>query len=146
MHARDRNKKKTIYLTEEDRASLFRLLISRQPAHVEVKALVDLKAELERAVVVDPKDLPPGVITLGSRVRLRDLDTGTSGEYTLVMPGEANIRQGKISVLAPVGTALLGQTEGDTVEWVVPVGKKRFQIEAVVFQPEAAGRGEEQVA
>lgn len=144
MPADQHNAEKTIYLTEEDRDSLRRLIISRQPAHAEVKALVDLRAELERATIVEPKEMPPGVVTLGSRVRLRDLDTGRSGEYTLVMPGEANIRQAKVSVLAPVGTALLGQHEGDTVEWEVPVGRKRFEIEAVVFQPEAAGREEGQ--
>lgn len=138
MQPSKRTPKKIIYITEEDRATLFRLLTSRQPAHVEVKALVDLKGELERAVVVGPKAVPPGVVTLGSKVCLRDLDTGASGEYTLVLPGQADIRQGKVSVLAPVGTALLGQEEGDTVEWVVPVGRKRFRIDAVIFQPEAA--------
>ena len=128
-----------IYVTEPDRATLFRLITSRQPAHQDVKSLVDLKGELERAVVVRPEEVPPAVVTLNSRVRLRDLDSGERGEYTLVLPGSADFRQGRVSVLAPVGTALLGQREGDIVEWVVPAGRKRFCIEAVLHQPEAAG-------
>jgi len=129
----------TLYVTERDRATLFRLITSRQPANQDVKSLVDLKGELERAVVVRPEEIPPSVVTIGSRVRLRDLDSGALGEYTLVLPGSADIRQGNVSVLAPVGTALLGQQEGDVVEWVVPVGRKRFRIEAVLYQPEAEG-------
>lgn len=129
----------TLYVTERDRSTLFRLITSRQPANQDVKSLVDLKGELERAVVVRPEEVPPSVVTIGSRVRLRDLDSGVLGEYTLVLPGSADIRQGNVSVLAPVGTALLGQQEGDVVEWVVPVGRKRFRIEAVLYQPEAEG-------
>lgn len=129
----------TLYVTESDRATLFRLITSRQPANQDVKSLVDLKGELERAVVVRPEEVPASVVTLGSCVRLRDLDSGERGEYTLVLPGRADFRQGFVSVLAPVGTALLGQQEGDVVEWVVPAGRKRFRIEAVLYQPEAAG-------
>ena len=132
----------TLYVTEPDRSILFRLITSRQPAHQDVRSLTDLKGELERAVVVRPEDVPPGVVTLNARVLLRDLDTGTAGEYTLVLPGQADIRERKISVLAPVGTALLGQQEGDVIEWVVPVGRKRFRIEAVLYQPEAASAGD----
>ncbi|MEP0546954.1 MAG: GreA/GreB family elongation factor [Rhodothermales bacterium] len=129
----------TLYVTELDRGMLYRLITSRQPAGQDVKSLVDLTDELERAVVVPSTDVPPTVVTLNSRVRIRDVDTGEKGEYTLVMPGSADFRQGRVSVLAPVGTALLGQQEGDVVEWVVPAGRKRFCIEAVLYQPEAAG-------
>jgi regulator of nucleoside diphosphate kinase len=132
----------TLYVTEPDRATLFRLITTRQPAHQDVKSLVDLKGELERAVVVPPEEVPAHVVTLNSRVLLRDLDTGTVGDYTLVLPGQADIRDGRVSVLAPVGTALLGQQEGDVVEWVVPAGRKRFRIEVVLYQPESADAGD----
>ena len=132
----------TLYVTEPDRATLSRLITSRQPAHQDVRALVDLKGELERAVVVRPEEVPPTVVTLNSRVRLRNVDTGEVGEYTLVLPGSADFREGRVSVLAPVGTALLGQQEGDVVEWVVPAGRKRYRIEAVLYQPESAGAGD----
>jgi regulator of nucleoside diphosphate kinase len=130
---------KTLYITEADRDILVRLLTSRQPAHHDVKALVDLKVELERAAVVPPEGIPADVVTMNSVVRLTDLDTGKKGEYALVFPGHADFRLGRLSVLAPVGTALLGQREGDVVEWVVPAGTKRFRIDAVVYQPETDG-------
>ena len=130
---------KTIYVTEADRDALLRLLTSRHPAHYDVKALVDLKVELERAVVVPASAIPPDVVTMNSLVRLTDLDTGGRGEYSVVFPGRADFRRGRLSILAPVGTALLGQREGDVVEWVVPAGVKRFRIEAVLYQPETDG-------
>ena len=130
---------KSLYITEADRDVLVRLLSSRQPAHHDVKALVDLKVELDRAVVVAPGEVPADVVTMDSVVRLTDLDDGTQGEFTLVFPGSADFRRGRLSVLAPVGTALLGQREGDVVAWVVPVGRKRFRIDAVVYQPESDG-------
>lgn len=130
---------KTLYITDSDRDTLVRLLSSRQPAHHDVKALVDLRVELERATVVPPEAIPADVVTMNSVVRLTDLDTGRRGEYALVFPGHADFRLGRLSVLAPVGTALLGQREGDVVEWVVPAGTKRFRIDAIVYQPETDG-------
>jgi regulator of nucleoside diphosphate kinase len=73
-----------------------------------------------------------------STMRVRDLDTGARAVYTLVFPSEADIEKGCISVLAPIGTALIGYRAGDRVEWPTPGGEKRFQIEEVLFQPEAA--------
>lgn len=124
-----------IYITPSVRSDLFRLLATRQPPHHDVPSLVNLKSELDRAVVVAEEDLPPTVVTIGSRVLIRDVDTGHAGEYTLVFPGGANFQQGMISVLAPIGTALLGQRAGDVVDWAVPAGRKRFRIEEVLSQP-----------
>jgi regulator of nucleoside diphosphate kinase len=59
--------------------------------------------------------------------------------YSLVFPEDANIESGAISILAPVGTALLGYREGSTVEWAVPSGRRRFKIEKILYQPEASG-------
>ncbi len=101
--------------------------------------LIDLRAELEKAVIVDPKKIPAGVVTMRSIVRLVDLDTKKEEEYRLVYPHEADIREGKISVLAPIGTAIIGAREGDTIEWKVPNGLRRLKIRKVSFQPEAAG-------
>ena len=78
---------------------------------------------------------------MNSRVRFRDDLTGKQSEVELVYPANANILEGKISVLAPVGTALLGLTEGDSIEWPVPSGKHRaLTVVSVLFQPEAEGR------
>ncbi len=128
----------SFYVSEPDHLALRRLFSARRPAHADVKALAGLWEKMERAVVVHPDAIPTDAITLNSRVRVRDLDTGHAAQYTLVLPVHADIREGKVSVLAPVGTALLGQQQGDEVEWPVPAGRKRFVIEAVLYQPEAA--------
>ena len=83
--------------------------------------------------------MPHDVVTMNSRVQLVDLDTGEAMTYTLVFPDDADLRQGKISVLAPIGTAMLGYRVGDTFEWRVPAGLRRLKIEAILYQPEAAG-------
>lgn len=126
------------YVTEPDRLALRRLFSTRKPAHADVKALASLWEKLERTTVIHPADVPAEAVTLNSRVRVRDLDTGMVGEYALVLPVHADISEGKVSVLAPVGVALLGQQQGDEVEWNVPAGRKRFVIEAVLYQPEAS--------
>jgi regulator of nucleoside diphosphate kinase len=89
---------------------------------------------------VEPSAVPPDVITLNSTVRVTDLESGESTNYTVVMQGEANYEAGKISVLAPLGTALLGSRVGDEIEWEVPRGLRRLRIEEVLFQPEASAQ------
>jgi regulator of nucleoside diphosphate kinase len=104
-----------------------------------VPYLEELDEELERAEVVRPEEIPFEVITMNSTFRLSDLDTGEEVVYTLVFPSNADSSTGKISILAPIGTAVLGYRVGDTVEWKVPAGLKRFRVEEIVYQPEAAG-------
>jgi len=94
---------------------------------------------LEHARVVTPADVPPDVITMNSKARLRDLDTGEEMIFTLVFPGEASIEHDRISVVAPIGTAMLGQRVGDEFEWEVPAGSVRLRVEEMLYQPEAAG-------
>jgi len=96
-----------------------------------------LESELARATIVAPEDLPSDVITMNSRAKLLDLDTRERMEFTLVFPIDANIEDGKISVLAPLGTAMIGYRVGDEFEWVVPYGLRRLKVTAVRFQPEA---------
>jgi regulator of nucleoside diphosphate kinase len=102
--------------------------------------LTALERELERAVVVKPEEIPPTVVTMNSEVRVMDLDTGERRCLTLVFPWIADIESGRVSVLAPLGTALLGSREGASVAWQSPRGPRRLQVESVLFQPEAAGR------
>ena len=101
--------------------------------------LEGLAQELEQASVVAPEDVPPDVVTMNSRVRLLDLDENSAVEYTLVYPGDADYSQGRISIVAPIGAAMLGYREGDEIDWAVPGGRRRFRVEAVLYQPEAAG-------
>ena len=103
------------------------------------KDLEVLAGELERAEAVVSKNVPADVVTMNSKVVLRDLDTSEEMTYMLVFPSDADIEEGAISVLAPVGTAILGYAKGDVVEWPVPSGLRRIRIEKIVYQPEAAG-------
>jgi len=72
-------------------------------------------------------------------VLVRDLDTGGESTYTLVFPSDADIAKGKISILAPIATALLGYREGDEIEWPTPGGRRRLNVIQVLCQPEASG-------
>lgn len=101
--------------------------------------LNDLAGELDKAVLVEPKDIPPNVITMNSKVQLYDLDNDESIEYTLVFPEDADVKEGKISVLAPIGTAMLGYRVGDQFEWKTPGGTCHLRVEAILYQPEASG-------
>ena len=113
-------------------------ILDRLPA-AQANARDALLSELERAEMVEPWDMPPDVVTMNSTVRLRDLTSGEAVTYTLVYPARADISEDRISVLAPVGTAILGYREGDTIEWSVPSGLKRLKVEQVLYQPERAG-------
>lgn len=131
-------KRKEIYLTDTDQRRLKGLLASKGKLDGrDERNLSDLQYELERAKVVPAAEIPQDVVTMNTRFRLRDIDTGLIAEYTLVFPGEADISKGYLSILAPIGTALLGYRELDTVEWNVPAGLKRFRVEEVLYQPEA---------
>lgn len=96
-----------------------------------------LKGEVERAEVVPSDQIPPDVITLNSTAELLDLETGEIMQFTLVLPKDARIEDGKISVLAPLGTAMLGYQAGDEFEWAVPYGHRRLRVLHIHFQPES---------
>lgn len=98
-----------------------------------------LQKELERARVVAPEEVPSDVVTMNSKARVRDVAGDEEMTYTLVFPEQANIEEGKISVVAPIGTAMLGQRVGDEFEWQVPAGPVRLRVKEVLYQPEAAG-------
>jgi regulator of nucleoside diphosphate kinase len=101
--------------------------------------LACLQAELERAQVVRPEAVPENAITMNSTVVLLDVDTQQEETYTLVFPDRADATSGRISVLAPIGMAMLGYQVGDTFEWPVPDGLRRLQVKEILYQPEAAG-------
>lgn len=132
-----------IYITEPDYNRLSALIEkTREGNGVDRQYLNKLEAELDRAEIVEAKDIPANVITMRSTVRLKDLVSGEENTYSLVFPTEADFSQGKISVLAPIGTAILGYKSGDTIEWTVPSGLRRLKVDKIVYQPEAAGHFE----
>lgn len=98
--------------------------------------LKDLRTELDIAKIVAPRDVPSDVVTMNSTVQLRDMETKEIETYTLVYPKDANIAEGKLSILAPIGTAIIGYRIGNTIRWNVPSGVSLWRIEGIVFQPE----------
>jgi regulator of nucleoside diphosphate kinase len=129
-----------IYITEHDMERLEAYIeYAEQFGGLNRKDFLSLAEELERAEVVSPEDVPPNVVTMNSKVILCDLITSEEKTYVLVFPKDADINAGAVSVLAPVGLAILGCSKGDVVEWQVPNGKRRFKIKEILYQPEAAG-------
>lgn len=130
-----------IVVTRPDHRRL-RLLVdsARARRRWEELHLLALAEELDEAEVVDPGEVPADVVTMRSRVRVLDMVSGETHTYTICYPTEANLEAGRLSVLAPVGTALLGYREGDVIEWPVPGGVRVLKIEKLLHQPEAAVR------
>lgn len=130
-----------IYVAEGDARRLATLLGGTRDADAHDQGhLRELRAELERAIIVAPGDIPAGVIAMYSEVTVYDLTGGNRRRFTLVYPHEADPASGKISILAPLGTALLGYREGDEVEWLMPGGIRRLRIEHVRTADETAVR------
>jgi len=131
---------KTIYITDNDMVRLEGLLeVAGENPTRDNKHLEELSRELMKAEIVESRDIPPNVITMNSEVLFQDLDSGDSKTYKLVFPREANVDQNRISILAPVGTAMLGCRVGQTIKWNAPAGERKMKIVKILYQPEAAG-------
>jgi regulator of nucleoside diphosphate kinase len=127
-----------IDVTQPDFERLERLVDGWWAADARTRALLDrLQAELDRARVVDSAEVEPGCITLGSQVRLRDVETGRLSVHRLVLPNEASGPDGALSILSPMGIAALGYREGDEFVCETPGGRRRLRVEKVLFQPES---------
>jgi regulator of nucleoside diphosphate kinase len=129
-----------IIITHEDHQRLEALLASDVAPLVYGSDCVDeLQTELGRAEIVSQDDVPSDVVTMNSTVSLRDLATNEVETYTLVFPDRADIANHKLSVLAPIGTAILGYRIGDEIRWQVSQGWRKSRIEQITYQPERAG-------
>jgi regulator of nucleoside diphosphate kinase len=130
-----------IYMTIPDIERLMALVKAYRLQGREDGSLDILEAELDRALVMEAgRELPSDVVTLDSRVLVVDLDSGMERLFTVVLPSKANVDEGRISVLAPLGMAVLGYRSGDEIEWDVPGGRRRLRVRRVIHQPEAAAR------
>ena len=139
MVARNVIPKAAPVLTDADFDRLKHLLESPRYRSTQAIPLAPLRDELHRGTVVAPAKVPRGVVTMHSRVRVRDPRRKDSETYTIVYPDQANLDEGKVSVLAPMGTALIGAREGSLVEFNAPGGRRRLEVVKVLYQPEAAG-------
>lgn len=133
-------KERAIYITKFDIDRLTKIIEAYTPENdFDQENLDMLMHDLDRATIVESKDIPRDVVTMNSKLYLRDTDSGEEMMFTLVFPADADVSQKKISILAPVGSAVLGYRAGDIIEWKVPARKKRLKIETVIYQPEASG-------
>jgi regulator of nucleoside diphosphate kinase len=133
------NNGRNVVINERDFDRLNDLVHSPRLRTTHAPMVATLEQELGRGRVVPPTSVPKGVVTMNSKVRFIDLGTRARETYTLVYPGDANVEDAKVSVLAPLGSALLGASVGDVVECRTPGGVRRLKIDRVLYQPEAAG-------
>lgn len=123
-----------ISISEKDYARIKNIL-SYQDGDFE-----NLEVELERANLLNDNEIPPDLITMNSKVRFANLDTGKEMIVTLVYPSETNFEEGKISILASLGSALLGLRVNQEINWKFPNGKtQRLRILELLYQPEQSG-------
>lgn len=133
---------KHIFITALDRHRIMDCLsvLSESPDKRDLPYIQFLEKEIKRAqVVLDPVEIPADVITMRSSAKLRDMTSGALMDCTLVYPSERDPEKGLISVLAPLGAAMIGYKAGDSFEVDLPKGRTQFLIEAITYQPESAG-------
>jgi regulator of nucleoside diphosphate kinase len=121
-----------VIVTDRDLARLLPMVEST--AHA-----ASLEGELDRAIVVKQREVPPDVVTMNSRIVYEDCATGARRDVQLVYPRDADPARGRISVLAPVGSALLGLRVGQQIAWRLPAGIRCIRVVEVTYQPEAEG-------
>lgn len=132
----DKAFEKELYVTEQDLVRLEPILASAHQKSGRGKENVQrLSEDLDRASVIDPENVPRDVVIMNSEICVMDMDSGEEMTFTLVFPEAADFSKSKISVLAPIGSAVLGYRTGDVVEWRVPAGWRRLKIVMVLGRP-----------
>lgn len=131
--------KKPVYITDTDMRRLLKLLGDMKCRTCETAYPERLIEEMERALVIPAEKLHADVVTLNTRMRVKDLDSGEVASLQLVFPDDEDFEHGKISVLTPIGGALIGHSKGDMAEWKIPTGIRRLRIEEITYQPESDG-------
>ncbi|MGV3494283.1 MAG: nucleoside diphosphate kinase regulator [Ramlibacter sp.] len=121
-------------LNELDHVRIGKLVAAGDSAHAALQGLLD------NADLLAPERMPADIVTMRSRVRVVDPGSTAPRELTLAYPAEADVTQGQVSVLSPIGTALLGRKVGELAQWTLPDGRTAaVRVEALLFQPEASG-------
>ncbi|HOB76206.1 MAG TPA: GreA/GreB family elongation factor [Phycisphaerae bacterium] len=127
-----------VVIPDRDFEQLNELIRFAPPGVIEKPHLQALERELDRCQIVPAHRVPRNTVVMGSRVRILDLATGETDTWTLVYPGEASFAEGKLSVVAPLGSAILGTRVGDVVRVRAPGGTRRVRIEKILSRPRAA--------
>ena len=130
----------TIQVTSFDMSRLFAMAEQlRKRGAVDVAVIDKLEEELARSTEVAQDAVSKDVVTMNSRLTLKDLTSGKEITCTLVFPQDADAEENRVSILAPLGMAILGYRVGDTISWPMPHGERELRIESIHYQPEAAG-------
>lgn len=125
----------TILITEKDYLRLDNLLISNSEYDFE-----DLEIELNRATIITDSDVPKDLVTMNTQCRFLDITNQKESLVTIVYPQNSQINESKVSILAPLGSALIGLRKDQEINWRFPSGKtKRLKVTEILYQPEAAG-------
>jgi len=112
--------------------------LSKESNHQDF-SVQELKDEMNRALVVSPKKVPENVITMNSRVLMRDVESGNDMTLWLVFPDKVDAVKNPVSILSPLGTAMIGYKVGDVFTWESPTGKKQVEVLDILYQPERVG-------
>jgi regulator of nucleoside diphosphate kinase len=132
--------KKGIHITQYDLERLKKLLHSIPGEnHLKDVSVRELADELARGIIVSPKEVPENVITMNSRVLLRDVDSGEERTCWLVFPDKIDAVKNSVSILSPLGTAMIGYRVGDVFTWESPSGVKQMRVLDILYQPERVG-------
>lgn len=126
-----------IYINRYDLERLRALIETSAPS--EAPYLEKLENELKKATVVEPREVPGDIVTMNSIVRVKDVNTGEEHTLILVFPGKEGMNGKAVSILSPMGIALIGYREGDILTWDLPTGTVKIQIEEIIYQPERLG-------
>ena len=127
-------------LTELDHVRLTHLVHRHKCSRPALSPALPIEDVLEAADIVPSRGVPPDVVTMYSRVALKDLQSGAQSELTVCYPADADAGAGLVSVFSPVGRSLLGHRAGSVVRWPTPAGGERAaEIVSILFQPESSG-------
>jgi regulator of nucleoside diphosphate kinase len=129
---------KPIFLTDKDYQQLYKMV--QEQHHTSRPYEVDaLGKELKRARIMPSREIPPDVITMNSIVQIKEIQSADDIRFRIVYPHDANLSKKMVSVLAPVGTAIIGCQVGDEIAWKVLDETHSYKVEKILYQPEAAG-------
>jgi regulator of nucleoside diphosphate kinase len=130
-----------VRVTDVDSRRLGNLTGGPRPGNVRDADSVEmLGRHLDDAEIIPAGRIGPDVVTMDSEVRIRDLDSGATIVFRVVYPRAADAATGRISVLAPLGMAVLGRGVGEHVTWVTPGGLRRLRVDRILYQPEREGK------
>jgi regulator of nucleoside diphosphate kinase len=128
----------TITITKMDQKRLQNFFTKKQNTF-ELKNNIKIVEEKLNLKPVDPKKIPPTVVTMNSKVAVKNLLMNKTFTFELVYPDAVDISKNKISIFSPIGASMFGHSQGDEFAWTGGNGKNKFLIEKIIYQPESAG-------